>query len=250
MSVIEKIQSLFKTKSSQPEDSMDMASVGTPGDPLATVAMNEAHAYTASVHQVDVEDDVFPPNRMATADDEMPVENPDLLILPLLGRKTMAQHQRILVTMLVLAVAVLGIVTFLALSQAGKVAQQLGATGQSLMQSQRLAKSVSQALVGSAQAFPDVRESADVMAKSVRGLKAGDTTLNLAPVISHSIATLAVAGVTSVKLMVKVSTLLLSLVGLMVNLATSWSSLKPSTSAPSLVFLLSTTSHSVLFGMV
>jgi hypothetical protein len=36
-----------------------------------------------------------------------------------------------------------------ALNQADKVAQQVAATGQSLMQSQRLAKSVSQALVGS-----------------------------------------------------------------------------------------------------
>ena len=45
------------------------------------------------------------------------------------------------------------------------------ATGQALMQSQRLAKSVSQALVGSAQAFPEVRESAEVLARNVRGLQ-------------------------------------------------------------------------------
>jgi hypothetical protein len=57
-----------------------------------------------------------------------------------------------------------------------------GGTGQSLMQSQRLAKSVSQALVGSPQAFPDVRESSDVLAKTVRGLKSGDDSLRLAPV--------------------------------------------------------------------
>ncbi|MDP3825924.1 MAG: methyl-accepting chemotaxis protein, partial [Polaromonas sp.] len=62
------------------------------------------------------------------------------------------------------------------------VAQQVAATGQSLMQSQRLAKSVSQALVGSAQAFPDVRESSDVLAKTVRGLRSGDESLRLEPV--------------------------------------------------------------------
>jgi twitching motility protein PilJ len=50
------------------------------------------------------------------------------------------------------------------------------------MQSQRLAKSVSQALVGSPQAFPDVKESSDVLAKTVRGLKAGDDSLRLQPV--------------------------------------------------------------------
>jgi twitching motility protein PilJ len=102
--------------------------------------------------------------------------------LPVLGRRTIGQHQRILVFFLAVSVAVLGTVTFLALSQADKVAQQVAATGQSLMQSQRLAKSVSQALVGSAQAFPDVRESSDVLAKTVRGLKSGEDSLRLAPV--------------------------------------------------------------------
>jgi twitching motility protein PilJ len=47
------------------------------------------------------------------------------------------------------------------------------------MQSQRLAKSVSQALVGSPQAFPDVKESADILAKTVRGLKDGDAELRI-----------------------------------------------------------------------
>lgn len=182
MSVIENIQNRFKPNLVPPEDSMDMASLGTPGDPVATGTMNETSSHAATVHQTQADGDDFEPSRVVMVEDEMPPENPDLLPLPLLGRKTIGQHQRILVTMLVLAMAVLGIVTFLALDQAGKVAQQLEATGQSLMQSQRLAKSVSQALVGSAQAFPDVRESANVMGKSVRGLKAGDATLNLAPV--------------------------------------------------------------------
>ena len=42
-------------------------------------------------------------------------------------------------------------------------ATQVGATGQALMQSQRLAKSVSQALVGTPAAFPEVKESAEVL---------------------------------------------------------------------------------------
>jgi len=180
MSVIENIQKLFKTKSVQPEDSMDMASVGTP-DPLATGAMDEASLQTAAVRQTG-NDDAFPASRMATAEDASPAERSDLLYLPVLGRKTMGQHQRILVSLLAIFVAVLGTVTFLALNQADKVAQQVAATGQSLMQSQRLAKSVSQALVGSAQAFPDVRESSDVLAKTVRGLKSGEDSLRLAPV--------------------------------------------------------------------
>ncbi|OYZ81761.1 MAG: hypothetical protein B7Y03_12050, partial [Polaromonas sp. 24-62-144] len=112
----------------------------------------------------------------------MPPVEGDLLSLPLLGRRTIGQHQKILASLLVLALIVLAAVTFFALNQAERVAQEVSATGQSLMQSQRLAKSVSQALVGSAQAFPDVRESSDVLAKTVRGLKSGDDSLRLAPV--------------------------------------------------------------------
>jgi twitching motility protein PilJ len=106
----------------------------------------------------------------------------DLLSLPLLGERTTVQHQRLLAILLGVALVVLTAVTFYSLNQADKVAQQVAATGQSLMQSQRLAKSVSQALVGSPQAFPDVKESADVLAKTVRGLKDGDPALRLVAV--------------------------------------------------------------------
>ena len=42
MSLIEKIQNLFKPPNSLPEDSMDMASVGMPVDPFAVGAVNVA----------------------------------------------------------------------------------------------------------------------------------------------------------------------------------------------------------------
>jgi twitching motility protein PilJ len=103
----------------------------------------------------------------------------DLIAVPLLGKKTVAAHQKLLLIMLGLALVLLAVVTLFSFSQANRVTQQLGATGQSLMQSQRLAKSVSQALVGSAQAFPEVVESAGVLAKSVRGLRSGDAELGL-----------------------------------------------------------------------
>jgi hypothetical protein len=69
------------------------------------------------------------------------------------GAAAIVAHQRVLFTLLALALVVLGSVV-VAVRQADTVAQQVAGTGQSLMQSQRLAKSVSQALVGSAQAFP------------------------------------------------------------------------------------------------
>ena len=182
MSVIENIQKRFKPKSVPFEDSMDMGSVGAPVDVLATAAMDEASMRIAASRQPDSSQDAFSPSRLVAIEDEVPPARSDLLALPLLGRRTIDHHQKILAALLVLALFVLGIVTFLALRQAETVAQEVAATGESLMQSQRLAKSVSQALVGSPQAFPDVRESSEVLAKRMRGLKSGDDSLPMAAV--------------------------------------------------------------------
>ena len=182
MSVIDSIQRLFKAKSNPIEDSMDMASLGMPGDLLAAGAMDGAALSASALRRAEAREEVFASSRLASGEEPAPVESADLLRLPLLGRRTIGQHQKILVTLLALAMLVLGSVAFLALRQADKVAQQVAATGQSLMQSQRLAKSVSQALVGSAQAFPDVRDSSDVLAKTVRGLKSGENSLRLTAV--------------------------------------------------------------------
>jgi twitching motility protein PilJ len=183
MSVIEHIQNIFKSKKKPPEDSMDMSSVGMPVDPLATGAMR-ARTMRAPVETTEEKDDGFAASRLVSPQTEAAsAETPDLLKLPLLGNKTMAQHQRSLLMLLGLSVLVLAVVAYRALNQADTVAQQITATGQALMQSQRLAKSVSQALVGSPQAFPDVKESADVQAKTVRGLKKGDDSLRLSPVV-------------------------------------------------------------------
>ena len=159
-----------------------MGSVGAPVDVLATAAMDEASMRIAASRQPDSSQDAFSPSRLVAIEDEVPPARSDLLALPLLGRRTIDHHQKILAALLVLALFVLGIVTFLALRQAETVAQEVAATGESLMQSQRLAKSVSQALVGSPQAFPDVRESSEVLAKRMRGLKSGDDSLPLAAV--------------------------------------------------------------------
>jgi twitching motility protein PilJ len=105
--------------------------------------------------------------------------NAMMLSIPLLGKRTVVAHQRILAALLALSLVILALVTFLSLTQAGKVTQQLSATGQSLTQSQRLAKSVSQAIVGTPQAFPDVKESSDILSRSVRALKAGDEQMQI-----------------------------------------------------------------------
>ena len=101
--------------------------------------------------------------------------------LPLIGRRPVVEQQRILVVMALVGLAGLILMTLLSLLGANRGATQVGASGQALMQSQRLAKSVSQALVGTASAFPDVKDSADTLVKDVRGLHSGDSDLPVAP---------------------------------------------------------------------
>jgi twitching motility protein PilJ len=101
--------------------------------------------------------------------------------LPLIGGRSLGEQQRILGWTIGIGAVVLAASVFLALRSAGQNAAQVGATGQALMQSQRLAKAVSQAMVGSAQAFPEVKESSAVLAKNLRALKNGDAELPPVP---------------------------------------------------------------------
>ncbi|WP_198969173.1 methyl-accepting chemotaxis protein [Xylophilus sp. ASV27] len=112
-------------------------------------------------------------------DPERPFKDSELVALPVLGRATINRHQRVLYTLLIVALLVLAVIGTLALSQANRSAQQLAATGQALMQSQRLAKSVTQAIIGSSQAFPDVTNSADVLARTGRALDVGDPSMRI-----------------------------------------------------------------------
>lgn len=97
--------------------------------------------------------------------------------LPVIGRMPVAKQQRILFATVALGLAGLVGMSALALNAANRGAGQVAAAGQALMESQRLAKSVSQALVGSAAAFPEVKESAMVLARDTRGLQFGSDTV-------------------------------------------------------------------------
>jgi len=100
--------------------------------------------------------------------------------LPLIGQQPLERQQRLLVGGVVLGVIGLVASAIFAVNAAARRATQAGATGQALMQSQRLAKSVSQALVGRAQSFDEVADSAKVLAANVRGLTQGDAALGIA----------------------------------------------------------------------
>jgi twitching motility protein PilJ len=101
--------------------------------------------------------------------------------LPLIGDRPIAQQQRILGIVLGIGGLMLVMATVLALAASNRNAGQIGVTGQALMQSQRLAKAMSQALVGSAQAFPEVRDAATVLSRNVRTLRQGSDNLSAAP---------------------------------------------------------------------
>ena len=170
MSVADQIKSLFSKKPTESE--MDSRlSLATP-DGGAYVAGNETV-------QVDHSPRAEQRTSMGGLTENKRQDNSETISIPILGQRTVEQHQRVLSGVLAGALVVLAGVTFWVLNQSDKAAQQLGATGRALMQSQRLAKSVSQAMVGSAQAFKDVAESAGVLARTTRGLKAGDDELRL-----------------------------------------------------------------------
>ena len=96
-----------------------------------------------------------------------------------LVRLRSARQQRMLAIALAVVVLLLLLVAGSAILRADRLAQQVGSTGQSLMQSQRLAKSVSQALVGNVKAFGEVKDSADDLSRRAHGLASGDDGLNL-----------------------------------------------------------------------
>jgi twitching motility protein PilJ len=101
--------------------------------------------------------------------------------LPLIGHKPVAQQQRLL--SILVGVGLLGLIlsALAAALNANRGSAQVAATGQALMQGQRLAKSATQALVGNSKAFPELRESTDVLIATVRGLRLGEGDLQAAP---------------------------------------------------------------------
>ncbi len=101
--------------------------------------------------------------------------------LPIIGGWPLAQQQRAMVILFVAGLLMLLITGILAVLASNRSAGQVGAAGQATTQSQRLAKSVSQALVGNAAAFPEVKESIGVLARNVRSLKTGEGDVAAAP---------------------------------------------------------------------
>jgi twitching motility protein PilJ len=118
----------------------------------------------------------FGETRMAGELDEAPASG-----LPLIGHWSTARQQRVLLALFGAGLVVLIVIAVAALTKATRSAIQVAAVGQAQTQSQRLAKSVSQALLGSAAAFAEVKESAEILARNVRGLASGEGEVPAAP---------------------------------------------------------------------
>lgn len=102
--------------------------------------------------------------------------------MPLLGTRAVAHHQRLLMMVFAISLAVLAASIFWILAQSERAAGQLNATGQSLLNSERLAKSATQALAGNASAFANLSESAESFLKNTRALRGGDSGLGITAV--------------------------------------------------------------------
>lgn len=159
MSFVQRVSKFFRRK---PEGQ----------DEMTVVQQQEATAQQMSA------EDAWPSVQDTDVLDDAPVEQSEIH-LPLLGPAPAATHQRRLLTMLALGVILLALVAGWVLQQADRSAKQLAATGQSLMQSQRLAKSVTQALLGKEPAFSELQDSASVLGRNVRALTQGDAELGV-----------------------------------------------------------------------
>ncbi len=169
MSLVDQFKSLLGKKPSESELDSRL-SLDVPDGLMDSVGEETVQAVSSGQVPID--------NPKSSDDDVVPaIASGDLVTLPLLGARSVSEHQRLLFIFLASALVVLAVVTLFALNRSDRVAQQLGATGQALMQSQRLAKSVSQALVGSAAAFPDVSDSAGVLGRTTKGLQVGNEKL-------------------------------------------------------------------------
>ncbi len=178
MAFADQISGLFKKKPQEPD--------GHAGETIAQDPNADSghvrHVASSTTHAVSDFDSRTTGESLGAASvldepDELPLATEDTFTVPLLGTRTAAQHQRILSILLALALVVLAATVYWTVSQTDRSASQVGAVGQSLMQSQRLAKSVSQALVGNAEAFAELKDSASSLTRDVGSLKDGNGTV-------------------------------------------------------------------------
>ncbi|MDE2254931.1 MAG: type IV pili methyl-accepting chemotaxis transducer N-terminal domain-containing protein [Betaproteobacteria bacterium] len=95
--------------------------------------------------------------------------------LPLIGNRPVGEQQRVLAVVLIVAVILVGLGLAVTLRVASSSAKRLDTTGDALMQSQRVAKSISAALLGSREGFGELKTSAEALNADMQRLSGGAT---------------------------------------------------------------------------
>lgn len=101
--------------------------------------------------------------------------------LPLIGNQPIATQQRVLFAMVGAGLLGLVLVTTASLISAHRGTLRITASGEALIQSQRLSKAVSQVLLGNLPAMAEVTDGAAVLTKNVQGLRDGSGGVPVAP---------------------------------------------------------------------
>lgn len=119
-------------------------------------------------------------NETQVRPDEMSVPLEPQTGLPLIGKRPLVEQQRALWYTLGFGVVGVVLAALLSLNASYVRGNQINAAGQALTQSQRMAKSVSQALLGKVSAFDDLKSSTAALTRNARGLENGDPEAKLA----------------------------------------------------------------------
>ncbi len=93
--------------------------------------------------------------------------------MPLLGTRTVAEHQSILFAILIIALLALAAGVYWLVSSSNRVATQMETLSVAKVHAQRMAKSAMQSFTGNSAAFAELRESSDGLAGTIRVLREG-----------------------------------------------------------------------------
>ena len=188
MGIIDRFKSRAPARAAAPDADMPP----TPGDTPSVLSAQEATSVigvgTGSTEAGALAADSSiisesPPSHLVNGFSDSRLAGDGLLVLPpaatlpVIGGRPIHQQQRILLSMIAGGALVLILSVALGISSAQHAAQHVGAVGQAQMQTQRAAKSAAQALVGQRSAFAELRDSAQILARQVRGLQSGNEEL-------------------------------------------------------------------------
>ncbi|MFM2111564.1 MAG: putative twitching motility protein methyl-accepting chemotaxis protein [Pseudomonadota bacterium] len=161
-----------------PQSTQALYSTGLTTDQFSNDQLSTAQMDSVAPSVVEA-DDNRPSQLAQELIQQQPQRSSQTVALPVLGERTVAGHQRILGA--VLGFGLLGLfgVAFYSVRSTDQIGQQVTALGQSVTESQRLAKSVSQALLGGQQAFAEVRQSSESLMRRINALQNGDAQLQV-----------------------------------------------------------------------